>query len=71
MVYRTIVKKVFWEFDSIIVQNVSDILPLFCTPTRSSHLVSKNQEYVLYQFLIVTAVTQAHTHVACAGALSC
>ena len=27
LVYRTIVKKVFWNFDSIIMQNVSDILP--------------------------------------------
>ena len=24
LVYRTIVKKVFWEFDSIIMQNVSE-----------------------------------------------
>ena len=33
LVYRTIAKKVFWEFDSIIMQNLSDILLLFCTPT--------------------------------------
>ena len=45
LVYRTIVKKVFWEFDSIIMQNLSDILPLFCTPTWPSHHVSENQEY--------------------------
>ena len=30
LVNRTIVKKVFAEFDSIIMQSVSDILPLFC-----------------------------------------
>ena len=35
--YRTIANIVFWEFDSIIMQNVSDILPLFCTPTWPSH----------------------------------
>ena len=42
--YRTIAKKVFWEFDSIIMQNLSDILPLFCTPTWPSHHVSENQK---------------------------
>ena len=31
--------------DSIIMQNLSDILPLFCTPTWPSHHVSENQEY--------------------------
>ena len=31
LVYRTIVKEVFWKFDVIIMQNVSYILPLFCT----------------------------------------
>ena len=45
-VYRTIPKKVFWEFDSIIMQNLSDILPLFCTPTWPSHHVSENQEFL-------------------------
>ena len=39
-------KKVFWEFDSIIMQNLSDILPLFCTTTWPSHHVSENQEFV-------------------------
>jgi len=33
-----------WEFDSIIMQNLSDILPFFSTPTWPSHLVSENQE---------------------------
>ena len=42
--YRTIAKKGFLEFDSIIMQNLSDILPLFCTPTWPSHHVSENQE---------------------------
>ena len=32
LVYRTIAEKVFWDFDSIIVQKLRDILPLFCTP---------------------------------------
>ena len=36
---------VFWDFDSIIVQNLSDILPLFCTLTWPFHHVSDNQEY--------------------------
>ena len=44
LVYRTIAKKVFWEFDSVIMQNLGDILPLFCTPTWPSHHVSENQE---------------------------
>ena len=45
--YRTIAKKVFWDFDSIIMQNLSDILPLFCTPTWPSHHMSENQEYFI------------------------
>ena len=44
LVYKTIAKKVFWEFDSIIVQNFSDILSLFLTTTRAPHHVSENQE---------------------------
>ena len=43
LVYRTIVKEVFWKFDVIIMQNVSDILPLFCTPTWPSHHVNETQ----------------------------
>ena len=31
LAYKTMAKKVNWEFDFIIIQNVSDILPLFCT----------------------------------------
>ena len=45
LVYRTMAKKVFWEFDSIIMPNFSDILPLFCTPIWPSHQVSENQGY--------------------------
>ena len=48
LVYRTIAKKVFREFDSIIMQNLSDILPSFCAPTWSSHHVSENQEYASF-----------------------
>ena len=44
LVYRTIAKKVFWDFDYNIMQNLSDVLPLFCTPTWPSHHVSENQE---------------------------
>ena len=47
MVYRTVTKKVFWEFHFIIMQNLSDSLPLFCTPTWPSDHVSENQEYQL------------------------
>ena len=47
LVYRTKAKKVSWEFDSIIMQNLSDILSLFCTPTWPSHHVSENQELSL------------------------
>ena len=42
LVYRTIAKKVSWEFDTIIMQDLSDILPLFFTPTWSSQHVSEN-----------------------------
>ena len=44
LVYRTIEKKVFYEFDPIIMQNLSDILPLFGSPTWPSHYVSENRE---------------------------
>ena len=46
LVYRATAKKVFWEFDSIVMQNLSNILPLFCTPTWLSHHASENQELV-------------------------
>ena len=35
LMYRTIAKKVFWEFDPIMLQNLIDMLPLFCTPKRA------------------------------------
>ena len=43
LVYRTIAKKVFRDFDSIIMQNLSDILPLFYRPTWPSHRVSETK----------------------------
>ena len=46
LVYRTIAQKFFWEFDCIIMQNLSDILPLFSTPTWPSHHVTENQGLV-------------------------
>ena len=42
--YRTIAKTVFQEFYSTIMQNLSDILPLFSTPTWLSRHESENQE---------------------------
>ena len=45
LVYKTKSKKVFWEFDSIIMQNSSDTLPSLCAPTWPSHHVCENQEY--------------------------
>ena len=45
LVYRTIAKKIFWIFDSVIMQNLSDILPLFCSPTWPFHHVSENQQF--------------------------
>ena len=41
-VYRTIEKTVFWEFDSIIMQNMSHNLLLFCTQTWPSPHVIEN-----------------------------
>ena len=35
-------EKVFWEFDSIIMQNTSHNLLLFCPPTWPSHHVTAN-----------------------------
>ena len=42
LVYRTIEKKVFWQFDSIIMQNMSHNLLLFCAPTWPSRHASEN-----------------------------
>ena len=50
LVYRTIVRKLFWEFDSITMQNLNNILPLFCTPTWPSQHVSENQELFPWKF---------------------
>ena len=44
MMYRTVAKKVFWEFDSVIMQNLSDILPMFSTPTWPSYHETEKQE---------------------------
>ena len=44
-VYRTIEKTVFWEFDSVIMQNMSDNLLLFCTETWPSPRVVENHLY--------------------------
>ena len=49
-VYRTIPKKVFEEFDVIIMQNLSDILQLSCAPTMPCHYVSENQEVSVHLF---------------------
>ena len=45
LVHRTKEKKVFWEFDSNIMQNVSHNLLLFCAPTWPSyHVIENNQQ---------------------------
>jgi len=68
LVYRTISKKVFWEFSAIFMQNLSDILPLFCTPTCPSHHVSENQElkrtpiYLKFFFIIKEVSQDSNTH---------
>ena len=42
LVHRRKEKKVFWEFDSVIMQNMSHHLLLFCAPTWPSyHLTLK------------------------------
>ena len=45
LVWRTILIKVLREFEYTIMQNLSDILPLFCTPTWPSHHQCENPEY--------------------------
>ena len=43
LVHRTIIeKKVFWEFDSIIMQSMRHNLLLFCTPTSPTYHVIEN-----------------------------
>ena len=50
LMYRTIAEKIFWDFDSIFVQNLSDILPLFCTPTWPSYHLSEYQELIVMSY---------------------
>ena len=43
LVHRTTEKKVFWEFDSIIMQSMSHDLLFFCAPTwPSHHMIERN-----------------------------
>ena len=46
--HRTIEKKVFWEFDSIIIQNMRNNLLLFRAPTWPFHHVIEN--HILLRF---------------------
>ena len=48
LVHKTIEKRVFWELDFIIMQNMSHKFVLFCTPTWPSHHVIENH---LYKYL--------------------
>ena len=46
LVHRTKqIKKVFWEFDSIIMQNMIHNLLLFCAPTWPPYHVIDNHRY--------------------------
>ena len=45
LVHRTKAKKVIWEFDSIIMQNMSLNFLLFCVPTWPSYHVIENHLY--------------------------
>ena len=49
LVYRRIEENVFWEFDSIIMQNMSHNLLLFCTQTWPPHHVIENHLYMRTQ----------------------
>ena len=44
-------EKVFWEFDSIMIQNMSHNLLLFCAPTWPSHHVIENHLYTRFRYL--------------------
>ena len=54
LVHRTIEKEVFWEFDSILMQNMSHNLLLFCAPTWPSYHVIDNH---LYNLMIHSMLT--------------
>ena len=54
LVHRTIEKEVFWEFDSILMQNMSHNLLLFCAPTWPSYHVIHNH---LYNLMIHSMLT--------------
>ena len=48
LVHRTDEEKMFWEFYSIIMQNMSHNLLLFCAPTWPSYHVIENQLFELF-----------------------
>ena len=57
-----------WEFDSIIKQNLSDILLLFCTPTCLPHHLSATQEY---DYFLVFVFTQSAEYIKYARLFRC
>ena len=66
LVQRTIEKKISWEFESIIMQNMSHNLLLFCAPTWPSHHVIGNHlyHYILFiqNFLLDKAACKRTQH---------
>ena len=53
-------EKVFWEFDSIFMQNLWSHFLLFCTPTWPSHHVNENQELRNEQKELIVDCTWRH-----------
>ena len=66
LVHRTIEKRVFWEFDSIIMQNMSHNLLLFCARTWPSNHVIENHLPLHYHEMkrhqILKSVTSQLAH---------
>ena len=52
LVNRTIEKNIFWEFDSIIMQNMSRKLLLFCAPTWPNFHVIENRLFTQVQIQV-------------------
>ena len=67
LVHRTKEKKVFWEFGSIIMQNMSHNLLLFCAPTWPSYHVIENHlfsSFVLFCCYLYSSIVGPHQHMA-------
>lgn len=57
LMYRTIAKKVFREFNSIVMQNLGDILPLFCTQWKPRITIIIITSSLIFLIIFITIIS--------------